>query len=110
MKRLAAAQLQHNFDPDDILYLIGDVNYSFVYLQNGEQVLSSRTLKWYSDRWPQFIRIHKGSLINPRHVHRCVLVSTITAYLIMGNGVRLPIGRRRINEVVDQLGGGTMPH
>ncbi|MVM38064.1 LytTR family transcriptional regulator [Spirosoma sp. HMF3257] len=104
MKRLAAAQLQHNFEPDHVLYLIGDVNYCSLHLLNGKKILSSRTLKWYNDRWPHFIRIHKGSLINPAHVHRCVLVSTISAHLIMRNGARLPIGRRRINGVMEQLG------
>ncbi|MBD2753326.1 LytR/AlgR family response regulator transcription factor [Spirosoma validum] len=104
MKRVAAAQLQHNFAPEQVLYLTGDVNYCYVYLVNGNQILSSRTLKWYSDRWPHFIRIHKGSLINPRYVHRFALISPIAAHLIMRNGASLPVGRRRIKEVMDQLG------
>lgn len=104
MKRLAAAQLQHKFDPNQVLYLTGDVNYCYVHLMNGKVILSSRTLKWYSDRWPQFMRIHKANLINPQHIHSCIVVSSIVAHLIMRNGARLPIGRRRISAVVDQLG------
>ncbi|GAB4017082.1 hypothetical protein GCM10028808_47630 [Spirosoma migulaei] len=103
MKRLAAAQLQHNFDPAQVLYLIGDVNYSMVHLVSGKAILSSRTLKWYSDRWPHFIRIHKAHLINPDQVHSCVVISSTIAHLIMNDGARLPIGRRRIREVIDQL-------
>ncbi|MVM37087.1 LytTR family transcriptional regulator [Spirosoma sp. HMF3257] len=104
MKRLAAAQLQHKFDPTQVLYLTGDVNYCSVHLLNGKPILSSRTLKWYNDRWPHFIRIHKANLINPQHIHSCIVVSSIVAHLIMRNGARLPIGRRRISAVIDQLG------
>ncbi|MVM33592.1 LytTR family transcriptional regulator [Spirosoma sp. HMF4905] len=104
MKRLAAAQVQHKFDPEKVIYLTGDVNYCTVYLLNGKTVLTSRTLKWYNDRWPQFMRVHKGSLVNPEQIHSCVVVSSIVAHLIMRNGARLPIGRRRISEVVEQLG------
>ncbi|WP_460953762.1 LytR/AlgR family response regulator transcription factor [Spirosoma litoris] len=104
-KRFAAAQVQHKFKPDQVLYLIGDVNYCMVYLLNGKSVLSSRTLKWYSDRWPQFVRIHKANLVNPQHIHSCVVISSIVAHLIMRNGARLSIGRRRIKEVINQLEG-----
>ncbi|MVM33836.1 LytTR family transcriptional regulator [Spirosoma sp. HMF4905] len=104
MKRSDAAQVQHKFDPKDILYLTGDANYSTVYLRNGQAILTSRTLKWYCERWPQFLRAHKGNLVNPAHIHSCIVVSSIEAHLVMNNGARLAVGRRRINEVVDQLG------
>ena len=104
MKRLAAAQLQHKFDPTQVLYLTGDINYCTVHLSSSQAVLSSRTLKWYNDRWPHFIRIHKTNLINPQHIHSCIVVSSIVAYLIMQDGARLAIGRRRIKAVVDLLG------
>ncbi|WP_461094187.1 LytTR family transcriptional regulator DNA-binding domain-containing protein [Spirosoma gilvum] len=103
MKRLAAAQIQHKFDPSQVIYLTGDVNYSSVYLQNGSVILSSRTLKWYHTRWPHFIRIHKASLINPDYVHSCHVISCIIAQITMQNGAVLPIGRRRIHEVVEEL-------
>ncbi|MVM30158.1 LytTR family transcriptional regulator [Spirosoma sp. HMF4905] len=104
MKRLDAAQVQHKFDPEKVLYLIGDVNYCTVFLLNGKTVLTSRTLKWYSDRWQQFMRVHKGSLVNPEHIYSCVVVSSYLAHLIMRNGARLAISRRRVSEVVAQLG------
>ncbi|MVM35494.1 LytTR family transcriptional regulator [Spirosoma sp. HMF4905] len=104
MKRLEAAQLQHKFEPEKVLYLVGDVNYCTVYLLTGKSILTSRTLKWYSERWPQFIRVHKGSLVNPQHIHSCVVASSIEAHLIMRNGARHSIGRRRISAVVRRLG------
>ena len=104
MKNLNAAHQQHKFLPDQILYLVGDVNYSTVYSLDGEKILSSRTLKWYADRWPRFIRVHKAHLVNPEHIYSCIVVSSIQAHLIMRNGARLTIGRRRILEVANLLG------
>ncbi|MVM33591.1 LytTR family transcriptional regulator [Spirosoma sp. HMF4905] len=104
MKQLFAAQVQHKFDPEKVLYLTGEVNYSTVYLLTGQAVLTSRTLKWYSDRWPQFMRVHKGSLVNPEYIHSCIVISSEVAHLIMRNGARLLIGRRRIKAVAYQLG------
>ncbi|MVM32454.1 LytTR family transcriptional regulator [Spirosoma sp. HMF4905] len=104
MKRLEAANKQLKFESAQVLYLSGDINYCTLYLLNGKSILTSRTLKWYSALWPQFIRIHKANLVNPEHIYSCVVVSSIIAHLIMRNGSRLPIGRRRISEVVQQLG------
>ncbi|GAB4016584.1 LytTR family transcriptional regulator [Spirosoma sp. KCTC 42546] len=104
MRRVYAAQVQHRFDPNKVLYLSGDINYSTVYLIDGKHILTSRTLKWYTSQWPHFMRIHKNSLVNPEHIYSCILASSIEGYLIMKNGARLTIGRRRINEVAIQLG------
>ncbi|MVM41837.1 hypothetical protein GO730_36110 [Spirosoma sp. HMF3257] len=41
------------------MYLTGDVNYSYVHLLNGHVVLSSRTLKWFAQQWPSFVRVLK---------------------------------------------------
>ncbi|GAB4025102.1 LytR/AlgR family response regulator transcription factor [Spirosoma gilvum] len=104
MKRLATANLQHKFDPEQVIYLTGDVNYSSVYLENGKIIYTSRTLKWHHDRWPNFLRIHKASLINPDYIHHCKVLSSIVAYVTMKNGAVLPVGRRRIHEVLAYFG------
>ncbi|MBN8821597.1 MULTISPECIES: LytTR family DNA-binding domain-containing protein [unclassified Spirosoma] len=103
MKRSSAAQIQHKFEPDQILYLVGDVNYSTVYLCDGTVILSSRTLKWYHTKWPDFIRIHKATLINPQYVHSCHVISCIMAQITMQNGATMTISRRRIHAVLDHL-------
>ncbi|GAB4017853.1 LytTR family transcriptional regulator [Spirosoma sp. KCTC 42546] len=104
MKNVNAAQLQHKFAPQKVLYLTGDINYCTLYLLDGKAILSSRTLKWYFERWPNFVRIHKAHLVNPDHIYSCVLSSSTDAHLIMRNGARLTIGRRRIVDVIEQLG------
>ncbi|MVM33837.1 LytTR family transcriptional regulator [Spirosoma sp. HMF4905] len=104
MKRSDAVPLLHKFDVSQILYLIGDINYSTVYLLDGQAIVTSRTLKWYSERWPQLLRVHKGSLVNPEQIHSCIVVSSEVSHLIMRDGARLLIGRRRIKTVTYQLG------
>lgn len=99
MKRTATAQLRHSFIPESIRYLTGDFNYSYVYPEKGEKILSSRTLKWYADRWPHFIRVHKNVLVNPNHVDSVIRESSITAKIVMRDGVTHPVGRRRIEVV-----------
>jgi len=103
MKRTDKANLRHNFRDDQVLYLIGDINYSYLYFSDGIKVLSSRTLKWHSVQWPHFIRIHKNSLINPNQVYSVIRQSRITAHILMKDGVRLQVSRRRVNQVSDLL-------
>ncbi|WP_080056294.1 LytR/AlgR family response regulator transcription factor [Spirosoma aerolatum] len=100
-----AVQTQPAFDPSQVMYLAGDVNYCFIYLKGGKQILSSRTLKWYHQRWPQFIRIHKGYLVNPAYVRRWMIISPVLAFTIMTDGVSLSVGRRRIAAISNQLAG-----
>ncbi|MVM32455.1 LytTR family transcriptional regulator [Spirosoma sp. HMF4905] len=110
MKRLEATHIRHKFEPAQVLYLTGDANYSSIHLLNGKIILSSRTLKLYADQWPQFIRIHKTSLVNPEHIHSCIVITLAKAHVIMRDATRLPISRRRVGEVLDQLGIAILKH
>ncbi|MVM38754.1 hypothetical protein GO730_16390 [Spirosoma sp. HMF3257] len=52
MKNLVTGKyVVNNFDPQDVLYLRGDANYSRVHLRSGQILVSSRTLKWFVDQW-----------------------------------------------------------
>ncbi|GAB4043608.1 LytR/AlgR family response regulator transcription factor [Spirosoma litoris] len=95
----------NTFDPQNVLYLIGDVNYSYVHLRNGEVVLSARTLKWFARLWPSFVRVHKHALVNLDYVQHIKLAPNLRtpSYLIMQNKTSLPISRRRVVTVVEQL-------
>ena len=106
MKSLHTAPGQHKIAPAQVLYLTGDVNYSTLFLLDGQEIQSSRTLKWYAEKWPPFVRIHKANLVNPEHIYGCIRISSIVAHLMMNNGAKLQIGRRRISQVVKQLGLG----
>ncbi|GAB4047807.1 LytTR family transcriptional regulator DNA-binding domain-containing protein [Spirosoma litoris] len=88
-----------------ILYLIGDINYSRIHLVNGEVILMSRTLKWYEGRWPSFIRIHKQTLINPNYARSFILSSTLreAIYVVMADSAKLLIARRRLSLIRKKL-------
>ncbi|MVM42010.1 hypothetical protein GO730_37390 [Spirosoma sp. HMF3257] len=75
-RRLTGQHGSNDFDRQSVLYLRGDVNYSRVHLQTGQILVSSRTLKWYADRWPDFVRVHKGALVNPAYAGQVKLTSS----------------------------------
>ncbi|MVM37049.1 LytTR family transcriptional regulator [Spirosoma sp. HMF3257] len=95
----------NNFDPQTVLYLTGDVNYSRVHLASGQLLVSSRTLKWFADQWPHFVRVHKNALVNPAYIHDLKLASTgrQTSYLIMHNEAKLLISRRQLPLLLEQF-------
>lgn len=105
MSTLHAAGVRHRLTLDDIVVITADINYSFVHRVSGVTQLQSRTLKWYADRFPSLLRIHKASLINTRHVHHYFIVGGKRpyGYLIMKNGMRLDISRRNISLVKQRL-------
>ena len=96
----------NDIDPQEVLYLRGDVNYSRIYLRSGHIVVSSRSLKWFADQTPQFVRVHKNALINPTYIRALQLASSIrkTSYVIMRNEVPLAISRRRLPFILEQVG------
>lgn len=96
---------QLRIDPTDVLYLVGESNYCRLYLVTGEIVLMSYTLKWYEERWPSFIRIHKQTLINPQYALLLHLASHLrgNSYVLMDNYASLPISRRRLPQVQEVL-------
>jgi len=56
---------------EDILYLQSDLNYTKVFLVNGQMIFSSTTLKIIESRLaenPEFLRINRGVVINRQHV------------------------------------------
>lgn len=65
----------------------------------------SHTLKWYEARWPSFIRIHKQALINLQHAQQVKLALRLrdNSQLIMTNRAELPIARRRLSQIKQEL-------
>lgn len=103
MKRINPVQRQQRFAPDKVRYLIGDTNYCYIHLTDDRKILSSRTLKWYAERWPHFIRIHKKALVNPLHIDCVIRESSVLAKVIMQDGATLGVGRRRIDDVLNGI-------
>ncbi|MCU0323934.1 MAG: LytTR family transcriptional regulator [Spirosomaceae bacterium] len=56
--------------PSEVLYLKADVNYTEVYLNDGEVVIVSKTLKELEKRFcdHNFFRTHKSFMVNMKYV------------------------------------------
>jgi len=85
---------------NEITYLQGDGNYTFVHTTNGKRYLVSKTMKTIDAVLNGgFLRIHKSHTINPGH-----LVSRLQSdQVLLSCGTQLPIARRRIAEINEKL-------
>lgn len=57
-------------NPSEIVMLEADINYTTIYLQNGEKIMVSKTLKTLESALNNsiFCRIHRKVLINRNHI------------------------------------------
>lgn len=90
------------FMVDEILRLEADKNYTHIHLQQKRPFIASKTLKHFEDLLDDFsfIRTHKSHLVNPRHVTR---LSNNSEYLVLTDGSRVEVSRRKKEEVQKQL-------
>ncbi|PRY44184.1 LytTr DNA-binding domain-containing protein [Spirosoma oryzae] len=100
MKTRPEAGIHHKFDIEQVVAITADINYSYVYFSNGSCLHRSRTLKWYLERWPILLRIHKNALINVDHIADYQLISgrQPSGYVVMKNGLRLDVSHRNIKK------------
>ena len=100
MKRLPYKQGKYRAAPEDVLYLTGDENgpYSNIHLVYGGVILTCRVLKWYEDKWPTFLRIHKRVLINKAHIisYRADSQMSSRKFVMLSNRTEFEIARRRV--------------
>lgn len=88
---------------DQIIRCEADKNYTNIYLQNGQCILSSKNLKEYEDmlRDEVFYRVHQSHLINLNFIEK--LTKEDGAYLILKDGSQIEVSRRRKSELMDRL-------
>ncbi|MVM30150.1 hypothetical protein GO755_08900 [Spirosoma sp. HMF4905] len=98
-------------DADQIMYALGNGNYSNIYFSNGTTELTSHTLKWYEVGYPTLVRISKSAMINPRFIKESIVITPATAYITMHTGVQIAVSRRRMKRVfftLRRIGGSSM--
>ncbi|MEM6317963.1 MAG: LytTR family DNA-binding domain-containing protein [Bacteroidota bacterium] len=85
---------------NEILYLRGEVNYTRFILKTGEKLMTSKTLKEYENILTNYgyYRIHQSYLINLRHVKE--YIKGEGGEVVMSNGDRLDVSRRRKSQFV----------
>lgn len=88
---------------NDITYLSAESNYTWVYVTQQKRYLVTKTLKDLEEmlRFPQYFRSHKSHLVNLNHVARYVRGQG--GYLVMKEGVQIPVARTQKSELLQVL-------
>ena len=90
------------FTIDEVLRMEADKSYTHIHLVNKKPFIASKTLKHFEEMLEDFdfIRTHKSHLVNPRHIVR---VSNDRDVIILSDGSRVEVSRRKKEEVLQQL-------
>ena len=91
---------------DSIVCVEADINYIWVHYRQADhhqKYLSAKTLKWVEAQLGSFIRIHQSLLINPSHIAQAISQGSGHMAIHMSNGMTLPVARRRVEWVRQQL-------
>jgi len=89
---------------DDIIYLKADGNYTLFFLKNGSKQLVPKTLKEYDEMLcsdNSFIRIHKTYIVNAIYIDH--IEKGESTLLLLKNGTRLEVSRRKKQELILRL-------
>ncbi|WP_461044339.1 LytR/AlgR family response regulator transcription factor [Spirosoma harenae] len=78
-----------------IEYLEAVGNYTRVHLMGQKPMLVASTLKRFEERLPQFLRIHKGILVNPTHIINYRIRSVSSPFVELSKDRQLTISRRQ---------------
>lgn len=90
-----------------IMYIEASGRYSYIHINGAPQMLSTRNLKVYIDLLQgheQLIHIHRSFFINTKYIQK--YISTDGGEVLMSNGVKIPISRRKKKaflEIIEKL-------
>ncbi len=90
------------YNTSEIMFLSGDINYSEIYLMNGQKMLSSTTLLRHEEKFDNFIRVSKKYLVNPDFVSGYELQGKCME-IKMRNGDHMKVARRRVKTVLSSI-------
>ena len=89
----------------DVLYLKASDRYTHIHMADGTRHVSSKAFKSYVDTiesHPDFVRIHRSTLINRKHIRALQKDSRANKYgFKMSNGEVLEISRRKRSEIIE---------
>lgn len=80
----------------DLVYLEGELNYTWLQFANGRRILVPYTLKRFEEKLPAswFIRLHRHYMVNRKFIERVECDSSGPVFYLV-TGVILPVSRRR---------------
>ena len=88
---------------NSIIWLEGDGNYTRVHLNNGKFQSIPYTLKFLAEKLPDFVRIHKSSLVNPSYVQELTNKGYQDYWLKLSSGHILSVSRKRMPQTAIKL-------
>lgn len=93
---------------EDILYCQGEGSYTTFFLTDNRKVTVSRPMKEYEELLPEawFVRTHQSYLVN----HFCIDRLHKDGYLVLRNGVEIPVSTRKKEYVMQFLTGQLRRH
>ena len=87
----------------DIIRCEAEDNYTHIHLKNGSKITASKTIKAYEDLLSgvNFYRVHKSHLINLNYMRK--FVKGDGGYLVMDDGMKIEVSRRRRPAFMEQM-------
>ena len=87
----------------DIVRFEAEDNYTHIYLNNGDRITASKTIKSYEDLLTpfNFYRVHKRHVINLNYMRK--FVKGDGGYLIMDDDIKIEVSRRRRPAFMEQM-------
>ncbi len=87
----------------DIMRFEADDNYTHIFLMTGERITASKTIKSYEELLApfNFYRVHKRHVINLNFMRK--FVKGEGGYLIMDDGMKIEVSRRRRPTFMEQM-------
>ncbi len=88
---------------DDIIRCESDSNNTIFYLQDGQKIFVTKTLKYFADLLKpyEFLRVHQSHLVNIQCIS--AFIKTDGGYLLLKNGESVPVSVRKKMEVMEIL-------
>jgi two-component system LytT family response regulator len=90
-------------DVDDIIRCESDSNNTLFYLNNGQKIFVTKTLKYFAEMLKElgFIRTHQSHLVNLQYIKE--FIKSDGGYLMLKNGSNIPVSMRKRAEVVETI-------
>ena len=88
--------------PEEVLYCEGDGNYTSIFLENGEKLFITQTLKKLSAKLDDsdFFRVHNSFIINLSKVREYMKTDS---YVCMEDGKQIPVSRNRKSDFLNKF-------
>ena len=91
-------------DTNQILYCEADSNYTRFHLEGGEHYMVSKTLGAVQEvlESRNFVRVHRQYMVNLDHIQK--LVKGEGTYLVLTNGMSIPVARQQKDRLMERFG------